>query len=320
MPSASAMFCTSTRDAWCGTAARRRGILRRSSSISATSAVSMAVSVPGRAHREADVGTGQRRRVVDAVADHADLPFAGRALRSMAASLSSGSRLPRASSMPTWSAMAGRCAGCRRSASASDTQRVQFGDGLAAAGRARCRPRRTAPVRTSGSTSTTAVLPFALQALSVFHCAGEQAQFLDQAVVADVIGWPVDDAAHAAAGQCLEVASPRAAPRRRSLPAARRWPRHRMVGAAGQAGGQLQRCVRPGRSPSGKVGLHRLAVGDGAGLVQAPASAARPCFQIDAALDQDAAPGRRGQAADDGDRRRDHQAQGQAITSSTSAL
>ena len=47
-----------------------KGMPSSASLISTTSAVSMATSVPGGAHGDADIGGGQRGRVVDAVADH----------------------------------------------------------------------------------------------------------------------------------------------------------------------------------------------------------------------------------------------------------
>ena len=46
------------------------GTSSQSSRISATWAASRAMSAPGRAHGHADIGLGQGRRVVDAVADH----------------------------------------------------------------------------------------------------------------------------------------------------------------------------------------------------------------------------------------------------------
>jgi hypothetical protein len=48
----------------------KAGILRRSSSIKATSAVSMAVSVPAAPMAKPMLDLAKRRRVVDAIADH----------------------------------------------------------------------------------------------------------------------------------------------------------------------------------------------------------------------------------------------------------
>ena len=60
----------------------------------------------GDAHRDADVGRGQRGRVVDAVADHRQRAEPARAAPATAATLSSGSRSAGTSSMPSCAASA----------------------------------------------------------------------------------------------------------------------------------------------------------------------------------------------------------------------
>jgi hypothetical protein len=64
----------------------------------------------------------------------------------------------------------------------------------------------------------------------------------------------------------------------------------------------------------------RFAFGDGAGLVQGNGAQLAGLFQIDAALDQDAAPSGCGESADTVTGVAMTNAQGQAITSRTSAL
>ncbi|MCY1178593.1 hypothetical protein D9M73_189500 [compost metagenome] len=80
-----------------------------------------------------------------------------------------------------------------------------------------------------------------------------------------------------------------------------------MVGTAGQAGGELDRKPLHQGVEGHIIGLHRLAVGDGARLVQGQEIKLAPTFQVHPALDQDALAGCRRQATDDGNRCRDHQ-------------
>jgi len=155
-------------------------------------------------HGEADFGAGQRRRIVDAVADHAN-PVAlgvklldGRqlvcrqqvAFGAVDADLSSdglgGMRI-----------VAGEHDGL-------DTQRVQFGDGLPAAvldrvrhGEQRQRA-RTVQQQHHG-------LALALQLIQLrFELRRAQAQFFDQAMIAQVVGLAINVAAHPATRQGSE--------------------------------------------------------------------------------------------------------------------
>ena len=86
--------------------------------ISVMPAVCIATSVPRRGHRDADVGGGQRRRVVDAVADHRDL----RPARERRAQLADDGRLVARQHLGAHVVDAelrrrppSRCRGCRRS-------------------------------------------------------------------------------------------------------------------------------------------------------------------------------------------------------------
>jgi hypothetical protein len=72
----------------------------RSSRTSVRSLASIATSVPA-AHRDAEIGLGERRGVVDPVADHRDDPALGLQLGSTTATLSAGITSARTSSMPT---------------------------------------------------------------------------------------------------------------------------------------------------------------------------------------------------------------------------
>ncbi|MNY61461.1 hypothetical protein D3C86_1981420 [compost metagenome] len=56
-----------------------------------------------------------------------------------------------------------------------------------------------------------------------------------------------------------------------------------------------------------EVGLHRLAMGDGAGLVECQSGQFAPLLQVHTALDEDAFAGSRSQTTDDGYRGGDHQ-------------
>ena len=58
------------------------------------------------AHGDADIGGGQRRRIVDAVAGHGDDAALGLRSRSTTALLCSGSTSASTSSMPSWRATA----------------------------------------------------------------------------------------------------------------------------------------------------------------------------------------------------------------------
>ena len=60
-------------------------------------------------------------------------------------------------------------------------------------------------------------------------------------------------------------------------------------------------------SPYNKIGLCGLAVRDRASLVQSQPAQLAAFFQIDTALDENAVAGSGGQAADDADRRGNHQ-------------
>ncbi len=109
MPRARVMFWT--RIAWVVRDSRTNcGNLRRSSSISATPAVSMAVSVPAAPMAKP---MSARARAGASLIPSPTMPTrepsAWRA--STSRSLSSGRRLPRAASMPTWAAMAAAVCG-----------------------------------------------------------------------------------------------------------------------------------------------------------------------------------------------------------------
>ncbi|KAG0930726.1 hypothetical protein G6F31_016958 [Rhizopus arrhizus] len=141
-----------------------------------------------------------------------------------------------------------------------------------------------------------------------FQLGAGHAQFAHQAAVAQLIGHAVDLRADAAPGQgreSLDVQQDLA------FIACRIGHRQRdgVVGTGGQAGGDQGRRLTGlvGHVPILQIGLHRFAVRQGAGLVQRQPLQVATFFQIDAALDQDAAPRCRGQAADDADRRGDHQ-------------
>ena len=89
-------------------------------------------------------------------------------------------------------------------------------------------------------------------------------------------------------------------------------PGNGMVGAGRQTGRQRTdgRFIFLPRAKA--VGLARLAVGEGAGLVQGQAVKASALFQEHAALDEDAVSGGGGHAADDAHRRGDDQGAGAA--------
>ena len=83
-----------------------------------------------------------------------------------------------------------------------------------------------------------------------------------------------------------------------------------MVGANRQTGGEPLggRSVRT--APSHDVGLRRLAMCDGAGLVQRQPFQLAAFLEIGPALDEDAAPRGGGQTADNAHRRRGHEGTG----------
>jgi len=82
-----------------------------------------------------------------------------------------------------------------------------------------------------------------------------------------------------------------------------------MIRARSEAGRQG---VNPGlvSAQSNKVGLHRLAMGDGAGLVECQRGQLATLLKVHTALDENALACGRSQAADDGYRRGDHQCTG----------
>ena len=87
------------------------------------------------ADRDADVGAGQRRGVVDAVADHRDPLARAPAARRPSASLSSGSTSAKTSSMPSSAATASAtCCASPVIIATCDAARVQRVDRLARLG------------------------------------------------------------------------------------------------------------------------------------------------------------------------------------------
>ena len=263
----------------------------------------------GRTHGKADVGAGQGGRIVDAIADHAhgsvgaDLAFNELQLvfgQQVAVGLQDadlrGNRLGRVG------VITGEHHGL-------DAQCLQFLDGLAAA-----------LFDGIGHGEQGDHLLFVGQqhyrfALG-FQCGqaglqgvGAQALFVDQAVVAQQVALAVDLALGAAAGQGFKRGD-----LQQSHAVALRCIGHGagygVVRAAGQAGGNA---ARPGFCAAvehGEVGLHRFAVGQGAGFVQRQPAQLAALLQKHAAFDKDALSRRRRQAADDGDRGGDHQRAG----------
>ncbi|MNH17862.1 hypothetical protein D3C79_775470 [compost metagenome] len=108
MPNASTMFCMRIAALW-RDSLTKAGILRKSSSISATSAVSMAVSVPAAAMaKPISARASAGASLMPSPTMPTRWPCAYNA--SMVFSLSAGNRLPSARSIPTTAAMA--CAVC----------------------------------------------------------------------------------------------------------------------------------------------------------------------------------------------------------------
>ncbi|MNZ74074.1 hypothetical protein D3C78_925120 [compost metagenome] len=125
-------------------------------------------------------------------------------------------------------------------------------------------------------------------------------------MVAQMVELAVDLAAHPAPAQRFEVIHNQ----RRGLVIHSRLgdgQGNRVIRASGQRGGNGGRRVVGGRVQRQVIGLHRFAVGDGAGLVQGQVVELVTALQINAALDQYAFTRRRREAADDGHRRGDHQ-------------
>ena len=116
--------------------------------------------------------------------------------------------------------------------------------------------------------------------------------------------WAVNGRGDTAAGQGNKVGQHA---ERGFQPAGNRL-RHRVIGMAGQVGGPTQYDGLRHFSRLYFAGHQfRLAGRDRAGLVEGDDTQAAGFLQIGSALDQDAAPRRRGQAADDGDRCGDDQ-------------
>ena len=127
---------------------------------------------------------------------------------------------------------------------------------------------------------------------------------LDQAVVAQHIALAANVGLDAAAGQRREVAGLDTVGRE----AGGDGVRHRVVGVRGQRGSDVFG-MRPGQAGGQHLPLDeaRLALSDGAGLVERDSLYQARLLQVSTPLDQDAPLGRRRQTADDGDRRRDHE-------------
>ncbi|MNE11254.1 hypothetical protein D3C80_1040040 [compost metagenome] len=136
-----------------------------------------------------------------------------------------------------------------------------------------------------------------------------QPQLLDQAVVAQVVDLTGNDTTHATPGQCNEVTD-LAQGQALLLAELGNGAGHRVVRTLAQAGRQGLRTVFEQRRQHLGVGLHRLAMGDGAGLVQGQEIQVAATLQVHATLDQDAFARSGGQATDDGHRSRDHQRAG----------
>ena len=140
-----------------------------------------------------------------------------------------------------------------------------------------------------------------------FQARAALAALLDQAMVAEHVRLTIDGSGHAAPGQRLVVDHRRPVlrePLRNRL-------RYRVIRVPGQArddggdpiaiGGPIQ------RAPFDES---RLAFSDGAGLVERDRLQVAGAFKMDTALDQDAAPRRGRQPADDRHRRRNDQCAG----------
>ncbi|MCY1414360.1 hypothetical protein D9M71_298080 [compost metagenome] len=140
-----------------------------------------------------------------------------------------------------------------------------------------------------------------------FQLCRAESQLLHQTMVAQAVAGAIDHAPHATAGQGSQVAY-------RAQGDAVRFRRaghglgYRVIGTRREAGGE---CAGVGDSIQRQiVGLPWPALGQGAGLVQRHPGQPVAEFEERPALDQDAHPRRRGQAADDGHRRGDHQCAG----------
>ena len=115
----------------------------------------------GHPHRDADVRGGQRRRVVDAVADHRDRTVAFARRSSMARTLSSGSSSARTSSTPTAAATL-RAVGLVVAGQHHDVPHAvgaQLGDRLAHVRAHLVGHARAAPTASPSSASITGVCP-----------------------------------------------------------------------------------------------------------------------------------------------------------------
>ena len=133
-----------------------------------------------------------------------------------------------------------------------------------------------------------------------------QAQLFDQAVVTQVVNLAVDVATHTAPRQRREVIH--SAQRQVFiLSGIGHGHRHRVIRARSQACGQQHSAFGVQRVERQIVGLHRLAVGDGAGFIQRQKVQLVAAFEVHTAFDQDAFARSGRQTADDGYRGRDHQ-------------
>ena len=296
MPSASAMFCHST--AWVRRDRRMVSAMRPQVVVHDDHVGGFHRGVgAGGAHREADVGLGQRRRVVDAVAGHA-----GRR-RSAVCSVLDGGELVlgqqvaarvvdaglRARWPARWRVVAGQHDGV-------DAQRLQLGD--------RLRDELGLIVSATANSASTPLVVGQQGDGAALRFVRRQLRFERRACTGRALRsaggcrahrrWPSTRALHAAPGQRLEVVRPRALPAC-AAPAAiacdTGWSER-----AGQARGQ-RRDRRPRRPRSQACqstsrGLPSVMVPV---LSSATALSSARLLQVGAALDQDAAPRRRRQ-------------------------
>ena len=121
-----------------------------------------------------------------------------------------------------------------------------------------------------------------------------------------MVGLPVDLALHTPTGQRAELGH---VEQGNSIPLRSLCHRlgYRMIGAGRQTGSDTAAIGGECVALCDKIDLCGLAVSDRAGLVQSRPAQLAAFFQLDTALDKNAVAGSGGQAADDADRRGNHQ-------------
>ena len=265
-----------------------------------------------RAHGESDVGLRQGRRIVDAVAGHAGgaeallqcLDFSQLVVGQQVAMrfVDAGQRGDRSGSRHVVAGEHDR----------RDAQRLEFGHGLARRFLDGVGDREDGDDTTFiGQQGHGAPLYF-MRVEHRLDVGAALIALLHQPLVAKHVGATVDAALRTATRQCSEIVDlarhiDRADRAVFLLQSLRNGFRYGVIGAFGQVQGDASdtpdKClVGTGwqRSPRHQF---RLAFGEGAGLVERDGLQVARLFQVRSALDQDAAPRRRRQRADDRDRR-----------------